>query len=57
MRSVALPVNILNTPPPQELAVLGTARISYGAGPYRQMIAALKEAGRKALEPFSFSRI
>ncbi len=51
-----LPVNILvlaNTPSPQELAALGAARISYGAGPYRQMIAALKEAGRKALEPFN----
>jgi 2-methylisocitrate lyase-like PEP mutase family enzyme len=47
-----LPVNIMvmsDTPPPAELVKLGVARISYGAGPYRQMMAAFKEAGRKAL--------
>jgi 2-methylisocitrate lyase-like PEP mutase family enzyme len=47
-----LPVNILvlpDTPPTQTMAALGVARISYGAGPYRQMMAALKEAGEKAL--------
>jgi 2-methylisocitrate lyase-like PEP mutase family enzyme len=47
-----LPVNILvfpDTPPPKQLAALGVARISYGAGPYRQMLTALKEAGLKAL--------
>lgn len=47
-----LPVNILmlaNVPSSQELAALGVARISYGANPYRQVIEALKEAGRKAL--------
>ncbi len=47
-----LPVNILmlaNVPSSQELAALGVARISYGANPYRQMMEALKEAGRKAL--------
>ncbi len=47
-----LPVNILimpDVPTPRELAQLGVARISYGAGPYRQMMAALKVAGRQAL--------
>lgn len=47
-----LPVNILmlaNVPSSQELASLGVARISYGATPYRQMMEAFKEAGRKAL--------
>jgi 2-methylisocitrate lyase-like PEP mutase family enzyme len=47
-----LPVNILilpDTPSPRELANLGVARISYGAGPYRQMIDGLKAAGRQAL--------
>ena len=46
-----LPVNIMvlpDTPSNKEMAVLGVARISYGAGPYRQMIEALKEAGRVA---------
>jgi len=46
-----LPVNILvlpDTPPPKTMAQLGVARISYGAAPYRQMVEALKEAGRKA---------
>jgi 2-methylisocitrate lyase-like PEP mutase family enzyme len=42
-----LPVNILvlpDTPPTKTMAQLGVARISYGAAPYRQMSAALKEA-------------
>ena len=46
-----IPVNILvlpDTPPVKVLAQQGVARISYGAGPYRQMTEALKEAGRKA---------
>ena len=46
-----LPVNILflpGTPPANTMASLGVARISYGASPYRQMIAALKEAAQKA---------
>jgi 2-methylisocitrate lyase-like PEP mutase family enzyme len=47
-----LPVNILvmpDVPPSKQLATLGVARISYGAGPYRLITEALKEAGRKAL--------
>jgi 2-methylisocitrate lyase-like PEP mutase family enzyme len=47
-----LPVNIMvlpDTPPTKTMPVLGVARISYGASPYRQMIAALKEAAEKAL--------
>lgn len=47
-----LPVNILvlpDTPPTKTMAALGVARISYGASPYRLMMAALKEAGEKAL--------
>lgn len=46
-----IPVNIMvlpDTPPTKVLAQQGVARISYGAGPYRQMTEALKEAGRKA---------
>ena len=48
----SLPVNIMvlpDTPPTKTMAALGVARISYGASPYRQMMAALKEAGEKAL--------
>ena len=48
-----LPVNILalpDTPPTNTMATLGVARISYGANPYRQMIAALKEAAAKAID-------
>ena len=51
-----LPVNILflpGTPPTNTMASLGVARISYGASPYRQMIAALKEAGEKAIGSLS----
>ena len=47
-----LPVNIMvlpDTPTTKTMAELGVARISYGASPYRQMIAALKEAAQKAL--------
>lgn len=47
-----LPVNILalaDTPSTGDMAACGVARISYGASPYRQMIAALKEAAQKAL--------
>lgn len=47
-----LPVNIMmmpNIPTPKQLADLGVARISYGAGPYRLAMAAFKEAGKKAL--------
>lgn len=49
---VPLPVNILmrpNGPATTALAELGVARISYGPGPYRQMMEALKQAGRQAL--------
>ncbi len=48
----ALPVNIMimpDTPSPAELVKLGVARISYGAGPYRHMMAAFKEDALKAL--------
>ncbi len=47
-----LPVNIMvlpDTPSPKQLAELGVARISYGPGPYCQVMETLKEAGRKAL--------
>jgi 2-methylisocitrate lyase-like PEP mutase family enzyme len=50
--ATSLPVNILvlpDTPPTNTMAALGVARISYGASPYRLMMAALKEAGEKAL--------
>jgi 2-methylisocitrate lyase-like PEP mutase family enzyme len=49
---VAGPVNILvmaATPPAQQLARLGVARISHGPGPYRRAMAALEDAARKAL--------
>lgn len=52
----SLPVNIMvlpDTPSPGELAKLGVARISYGPGPYKQMMAALKDAGRKAFSDLS----
>lgn len=48
----SIPVNILvlaDTPAPKQLAELGVARISYGPGPYRLAMEALKEAGRAAL--------
>ncbi len=47
-----IPVNIMvlpDTPPSKQLAALGVARISYGPGPYRAAMEALKEAGRRAL--------
>jgi 2-methylisocitrate lyase-like PEP mutase family enzyme len=47
-----LPVNIMalpDAPSSRELADLGVARISYGPGPYREMIASLKTAARQAL--------
>jgi 2-methylisocitrate lyase-like PEP mutase family enzyme len=47
-----LPVNIFavpDAPAPKQLAQLGVARISYAGGPYRQVMRALTEAGRKAL--------
>jgi 2-methylisocitrate lyase-like PEP mutase family enzyme len=46
-----IPVNILMFPgsfTTRQLADLGVARISYGPFPYREMIAALKDAGAKA---------
>lgn len=46
-----LPVNVMvmsDTPSNQEMAALGVARISYGPGPYRQAMEALKTAAMKA---------
>jgi len=46
-----LPVNIMvmtDTPSNQEMANLGVGRISYGPGPYRQMIDALKNSASAA---------
>lgn len=46
-----IPVNIMvlpDTPSRKQMASLGVARISYGPGPYRQVMETLKEAGRKA---------
>lgn len=48
-----LPVNIMvlpDTPTSKEMASLGVARISYGPGPYRQMIDDLKRAAAAAFE-------
>lgn len=48
---VSLPVNIMvmpTTPSTREMAALGVARISYGPGPYRQMIETLKTAAANA---------
>jgi 2-methylisocitrate lyase-like PEP mutase family enzyme len=48
-----LPVNIMtmrNTPPNKQMASLGVARISYGAGPYRQAMEAVKQAARAAFD-------
>lgn len=47
-----IPVNVMimsDTPSPKQLAELGVARISYGPGPYCQMMNSLKEAGSKVL--------
>ncbi len=46
-----LPVNLMvmaDTPSNEEMAELGVARISYGPGPYRQMVEALKQAASAA---------
>jgi 2-methylisocitrate lyase-like PEP mutase family enzyme len=46
-----LPVNIMvmaDTPTNKEMAQLGVGRVSYGPGPYRQMIEALKQAAGAA---------
>ena len=46
----SLPVNIMafaGVPSTKDLAGAGVARISYGPGPYRQVMNALKEAARK----------
>ena len=51
-----LAVNIMvlpDTPPTKTMAELGVARISHGAGPYRQMIQALKEAAQKVFSEIS----
>lgn len=48
-----LPVNIMvmaDTPSNLEMATLGVGRISYGPGPYRQMIEGLKVAASKAFD-------
>lgn len=48
----SLPVNIIakpGAPSNRELAQLGVARISHGPFPYRQMLAALKDAASRAL--------
>jgi 2-methylisocitrate lyase-like PEP mutase family enzyme len=47
-----LPVNIMMMPNAlsvKQLAECGVARVSYGPGPYRQMISTLQDATRKAL--------
>ncbi|MGQ0540713.1 MAG: isocitrate lyase/PEP mutase family protein [Blastocatellia bacterium] len=47
-KRVSLPVNIMvlpDTPSNKEMAELGVARISYGPGPYRKMMEALKKRG------------
>lgn len=47
-----LPVNIMtmsNTPSNKDMAALGVARISYGAGSYRQLMEAMKVAAHAAL--------
>lgn len=50
-----IPVNIMvlpDTPPTKILAQQGVARISYGAGPYRQITEAIREAAQKAFSDF-----
>lgn len=47
-----IPINIMvmsDTPTPKQLVAIGVARISYGPGPYRQIMDSLQGAGRKAL--------
>lgn len=49
-----IPLNILvmaDTPPNDKLAACGVSRISYGPGPYKQMIAFLKDAAQKVYAP------
>jgi 2-methylisocitrate lyase-like PEP mutase family enzyme len=49
-----LPVNVMMSeasPPLPRLAAVGVARISYGPGPYRAAMQALKEAARRAITP------
>ena len=49
-----LPVNIMvmsDTPSNKEMAELGVGRISYGPGPYREMMESLTNAARLALVP------
>lgn len=48
----SIPINVMvlsDTPSAKQLTELGVARISYGPGPYCQIMNVLKEAGRKAL--------
>ncbi|MEM7290753.1 MAG: isocitrate lyase/phosphoenolpyruvate mutase family protein [Pseudomonadota bacterium] len=50
--AVSVPVNIIalpGTPPISELKNLGVGRVSFGPVPYRQMMAALAEAARRAI--------
>ncbi len=52
-RSATLPVNVMFHPelaPRARLAQAGVARISYGPRPYREMIAFVTAAARKAIE-------
>lgn len=47
-----LPVNVMmvpSLPPRDELARLGVARISYGAGPFREAMKFLEQSARKAI--------
>lgn len=47
-----LPVNIMimpDAPSSKHLTALGVARISYGPGPYRHLMDAVKDAGRKII--------
>lgn len=53
VRASPLPVNLMrgaNTPPLNVLAELGVARVSHGPGPYRQMMKALEDAARAAIQ-------
>lgn len=47
-----LPINVMmlpNMPSPKELAELGVSRVSFGGGPYRVAMQALKNFGQEAL--------
>ena len=51
-----LPINIMimpDTPSSKHLAALGVARISYGPGPYRHLMDAVKNTGRKLINELS----